>query len=135
MVECMLLRAERRAARWYAVPDPASLGCRITLSGAFPSQLYVIGKRLDDREPLGTPPQQSDYVATWEAPQTRWTPQVSRIPDLPAPVVHARQWLNLFARRTDDTRLHAVRLDDLAREASSARCKTQPGSVEGFQSL
>ena len=35
-VTCTLLRAERRAARWYAAADPADIGRRIVLSGAFP---------------------------------------------------------------------------------------------------
>jgi SAM-dependent methyltransferase len=112
-VRCMLLRAERRGARWYRAIDPADLGARITLSGAFPCYLYVIGERLDDRDPLRTYPQQSDYSVAWSENGSSLTHRARRLPTMPLPVMQAYEWLRLLLDRPSASGLRSVRLPQL----------------------
>jgi SAM-dependent methyltransferase len=120
-VACMLLRAERRAARWYAAADPADIGRRIMLSGAFPCYLYVVGQRVEQRDPLAEHPQQSDYAAAWTGDDSALTPKVRRLPDMPLPVAQAYEWLRLLLNRPSESGLNAVRLERLAQDIPQAR--------------
>jgi len=118
-VRCMLVRADRRAARWYAVADPADIGRRITVSGTWPSLLYILAERLDAREVLQEHPQQSDYRSAWSEAD------VSKVlrrngPVLPTqfkrlwdsfPLQQARDWLSVVSGR--DPSLRPVRLSRL----------------------
>ena len=112
-VSCVLVRAERRLARWYAVTDPAAHGRRITLSGGFPSLLYVVGRRIDDGDALDVFPQQSDYAASWEEPVRPAAPRLRRLPGSPAPVRDAGDWLRLLANRPTTSGLRPVKLAEL----------------------
>jgi hypothetical protein len=79
-VESLLLADDR--GRWWRVADPASLARRVELNAPRPSLLYLRARRVDGREPLRTPPQQSDYAALWQgqAPATgRKEPGLARL--------------------------------------------------------
>jgi hypothetical protein len=55
-------------AKFYQVPDPASLGTRIELTSRTGTYLFVQAKRIGDISVEYTP-RQSDYVEQWEASQ------------------------------------------------------------------
>jgi SAM-dependent methyltransferase len=55
-------------ARFYQVPDPASLGTRIELTSRTGTYLFVQARRIGDISD-GYTPRQSDYVEQWEASQ------------------------------------------------------------------
>ena len=55
-------------ARFYQVPDPASLGTRIELTSRTGTYLFVQAKRIGEIS-VGYIPRQSDYVEQWEASQ------------------------------------------------------------------
>jgi len=55
-------------ARFYQVPDPASLGTRIELTSRTGTYLFVQARRIGDIS-AGYTPRQSDYVEQWEASQ------------------------------------------------------------------
>jgi hypothetical protein len=112
-VRCLLLRAERRAAQWYAASDPAELRGRVTLSGAFPCLLYVVAERLDDRQPLAEHPQQSDYTVAWNGEGAELKPRSRRLPGMPVPGLNALEWARLVFHRPSRSGLHAIRLDQL----------------------
>lgn len=59
-------------ARFYQVPDPASLGTRIELTSRTGTYLFVQAKRVGDISVAYTP-RQSDYVEQWEASQAAQT--------------------------------------------------------------
>jgi SAM-dependent methyltransferase len=65
-VRCMLMRGHHTGARWFSVPDPATLGRRAMAFSSQPVDLYVLARRTEEREVLAEPPQQSDYVAVWQ---------------------------------------------------------------------
>lgn len=114
-VRAMLFRAERRGARWYTVTDPADIGGRVTLSGAFPSLLYVCAQRVSSADPLDAPPQQSDYSAVWSADDgTRIDGTTRRLPNVPVPVLQAVEWTRLLLGRPSRSGLHPVVLAQLA---------------------
>jgi SAM-dependent methyltransferase len=52
---------------WYDVSDPADIGARVPLMTATPAILMIEARRVDAIPVLLTPPQQSDYVARWDA--------------------------------------------------------------------
>jgi hypothetical protein len=53
--------------RWYRVPDPKVIGRRVTLVNTRPTYLAMLGRKIDDRPVFASTPQQSDYVAIWNA--------------------------------------------------------------------
>lgn len=61
----ILRRSRNPFSRWYRVADPAAAGHRVERLGYAPSLLYVAAKRVEQREILAAPPQQSDYAAAW----------------------------------------------------------------------
>ena len=128
-VRCVLMRAERRGARWYSAIDPADLGARITLSGAFPCYLYVVGQRVDDRPPLGRHPQQSDYSAAWSANGSTLSHRPRRLPSLPLPVMQGVEWLRLLLDRPSASGLHSVQLAGSVAASSSPRTTLRPAFV------
>jgi hypothetical protein len=66
-VKGILWRSEIPCARWYQVADPAEAGHRVERRGLTRAMLFVVAQRVEEREILGQPPMQSDYVAAWEA--------------------------------------------------------------------
>lgn len=58
-------RTPMRAA--YRVADPAEVRSRVMLVSQRPVLMVVESQRVREAEPFSTPPQQSDYVAAWEA--------------------------------------------------------------------
>jgi len=104
-VDLILVRATHRRAYWYAVRDPQVVGQRVTMTSPWPMLMYVVAKRIDDQQPLGQTPQQSDYAAAW-ARRDRQTPirptpipslLASSLEHLPAP---ARRALRLASALT-----------------------------------
>jgi hypothetical protein len=91
------------------------------LSGAFPCYLYVVGQRVEQRDPLAEHPQQSDYAVAWTGDDSALTPKVRRLPDMPLPVAQAYEWLRLLLNRPSESGLNAVRLDRLAQDIPQAR--------------
>ena len=65
-VERMLI-TEVSSSRWYEVLDPSTVGRRVQFRTFRPVYLCVVARRVADRPILGAPPQQSDYVAAWNA--------------------------------------------------------------------
>jgi SAM-dependent methyltransferase len=57
-------------ARFYQVPDPASLGTRIELTSRTGTYLFIQARRIGDMSD-GYTPRQSDYVEQWEASQAQ----------------------------------------------------------------
>jgi hypothetical protein len=113
-VRCMLMRAERSYARWYAVADPADVQRRITLSGAFPCYLYVVAERIADRDPLGVHPQQSDYTTAWSKTGSALLPSLGKLPSMPLPVLQGYEWMRLLLNRPSESGLQPVTLANLA---------------------
>ena len=62
----------------YEVADPAAVGCRVELQNRRPVTLFVQARRERESAPFVHPPQQSDYVATWE--ETNRAPREERAP-------------------------------------------------------
>jgi len=50
----------------YQVADPEQVGARVPLQGSTPVIMMVDAKKIDDRTPFQTTPQQSDYVGAWQ---------------------------------------------------------------------
>lgn len=61
----VMIVAENFWGSWYRVEDPARVNRRIRLANIYPTNMFVIARRLDSRVPLAKPPQQSDYVTVW----------------------------------------------------------------------
>lgn len=120
-VRSMLLKAQRWGARWYAVPDPAVVGTRIVWRGAWPTMLYVIARRIEDRPILAEPPMQSDYVARWEG---TWKRKGRRARTIGALRPHAPLALREMSRsaktwRSAASRLRHMSLTELVDAAST----------------
>ncbi len=60
----------RPNAQWYSVKCPASIHDRVTLINSRPVYLLFIAKRIEERVPLQSTPQQSDYISAWKSPLT-----------------------------------------------------------------
>ncbi len=69
-VKYLLWKTQRPGAHWYRVADPANVGHRVTRMSLFPTLLFVVAQRVDDRPIFESPPQQSDYVTAWQAAET-----------------------------------------------------------------
>jgi hypothetical protein len=52
---------DRKYSNWYSIKDPDKVKSRVILSNAFPSYLFVIAKKIAEKEIFSTIPQQSDY--------------------------------------------------------------------------
>jgi hypothetical protein len=52
-------------AQWYRVADPETLKSRVELVNSRPTYMMVSARKLRCADIFRTPPQQSDYVATW----------------------------------------------------------------------
>jgi hypothetical protein len=57
----------RRNERWYAIPDPDSVGARVHWTNRFRTQLLVVAQRVELLELSQFVPQQSDYARRWLA--------------------------------------------------------------------
>ncbi len=53
--------------RWFRVVDPEEFGGRVELQNNRAAYLYVLAKKIEEREIFVHPPQQSDYARKWEA--------------------------------------------------------------------
>jgi SAM-dependent methyltransferase len=82
---------------WYEVADPASLGRRVTLTNNRPVLLFVRARCQACRPVFAQYPQQSDYVAAWQAASRDSS---SRPVQSPPDARTGRRWL------TRPTRLH-----------------------------
>jgi hypothetical protein len=56
-------------AQWFQVIDPDSIKKRVELVNSNPTYLLVRAKKIETRPLFAHPPQQSDYVHTWNAEQ------------------------------------------------------------------
>jgi hypothetical protein len=66
-IQQMLLFEDLPGAPWFEVSNPQDLRRRVTLVNQRPAYLFVIAQRTAIQPIFQSPPQQSDYVATWEA--------------------------------------------------------------------
>ncbi len=66
LVEEMIAVEYGPLRQWYSVEDPASIGDRIRLVNQFPVLLMTRARKIEDAEMFSSPPQQSDYSASWE---------------------------------------------------------------------
>jgi hypothetical protein len=57
----MYLYADRKEAAFYEVTDPLALKQRVTMANAFPSYLFVLAQKTEEKIVFQTIPQQSDY--------------------------------------------------------------------------
>lgn len=57
----MYFYINHKRASIYEISDPNEVGQRITLRNCFPSYLFVIAQKMEDKELFTTTPQQSDY--------------------------------------------------------------------------
>lgn len=57
----------RRNQRWYAIPDPESVGARVHWTNRFRTQLMVLAQRVKLVDLSDFVPQQSDYARRWRA--------------------------------------------------------------------
>ena len=82
---------------WYEVSDPADVKERVMLINSEPSMLLITAKKLKNVEIFAEPPQQSDYLTTWNASgeintaviNNRSSPSVfNRIARLPFSALH-----------------------------------------------
>jgi SAM-dependent methyltransferase len=55
---------------WYAVTDPEVVRGRVELTGRYPVTMLVQARKVTDVVPFRSPPQQSDYLATWSGSGT-----------------------------------------------------------------
>jgi SAM-dependent methyltransferase len=93
-------------ARFYQVPDPASLGTRIELTSRTGTYLFIQARRIGNIS-VEYIPRQSDYVEQWEASQTvqkiatsdstgisrnRFRAFLKKIRGLRSRVLKAREW-------------------------------------------
>ncbi|HUB86546.1 MAG TPA: class I SAM-dependent methyltransferase [Verrucomicrobiae bacterium] len=61
-------------APFYEVANPADIGMRVEFKSARVLQLALLAQKIADVPVLARPPQQSDYVAGWNAPRQRLDP-------------------------------------------------------------
>lgn len=66
-LEQLIAFEDRPGAPWYRIHRPASPSKRIMSRHSRPVYLLVLARRTEAVEPLASWPQQTDYVATWEA--------------------------------------------------------------------
>lgn len=58
---------QRKIERWYAIPDPQSVGVRVHWMNRFRTLLVVVAQRCELRDLSQFVPQQSDYARRWRA--------------------------------------------------------------------
>jgi len=66
-LEQLLIYEETKNYDWYAVTDPDAVKERVILVNEEPSMLLVIAKKHAAKELFAVPPQQSDFLAAWNA--------------------------------------------------------------------
>lgn len=70
----MLVRNRHRGSRWYRPTDPTIAGDRVTMSGPWPANVYVLAKKVGEPGEGSASVMQSDYPVQWEnrgAPRPR----------------------------------------------------------------
>ncbi len=66
-VTAMIAAEDFKRPKWYAVKDPDIVRSRVILSNSMPVYLHLIAKKIADVPIFAKTPQQSDYVARWNA--------------------------------------------------------------------
>ena len=112
-VRCMLIRGQHLGGRFYTVPAPAETGGRVPLRSVWPTMLYLLAQRVEERAP--EVPRQIDYTPGYRARPSRRGQLKARLPHgVREPVSEAWSmlWtLRRFALTSPDFK--PVRLDDL----------------------
>jgi SAM-dependent methyltransferase len=67
-LELLALYEDGNDPRWYEIPDPRSLGRRLTFANCRPTYLALLARRISSAKPLSTVPQESDYAELWDDP-------------------------------------------------------------------
>ena len=57
----MYLYADRKGASFYEVLDPMDLKQRVTMANSYPSYLFILAQKTEEKEVFKVVPQQSDY--------------------------------------------------------------------------
>ena len=66
-IRTVLLHEVIPGGAWHIVVDPEKVGRRVELCNASPTYILTIAKRTAIKDVFAKPPQQSDYVAAWNA--------------------------------------------------------------------
>lgn len=64
-VEWIALAEYGGGVQWYHVSDPETAGQRNLLSNLKPTYIFVLAKKIEDKDLSNIPIQQSDYVSNW----------------------------------------------------------------------
>ena len=67
----MIMFENRPRADWFEVADPGAIKERVSLINTEPTFLLVLAKKVASVQIFAAPPQQSDYVALWQANDTK----------------------------------------------------------------
>ncbi len=80
-MQLVMVRALHRGSKWRAVLDPEAVGRRVEMTNSWPTQIYVVARRVSLDPILATWPQQSDYTLEWATGQRTTTRAlVDRLP-------------------------------------------------------
>ncbi len=63
----LIIFEETTNGPWYEVADPKTVKERVALANEYPTMLLIIARKIRTAEIFGTMPQQSDYMAVWNA--------------------------------------------------------------------
>jgi hypothetical protein len=63
----LMVFEETKNSPWYEVADPKIVNERVGLVNEYPTMLLIIARKISTAEIFGTMPQQSDYLAAWNA--------------------------------------------------------------------
>jgi len=100
-IDKMIAFEEVEKPAWYAVKNPRDVSERVTLSNSWPVYLLVIAKKTARHPIFAQMPQQSDYLALWQAKQA--APAVDggsgEAPRRPLPIRVAKTFLPPGIRR------------------------------------
>jgi len=66
-IRTVLLHEVVRGGEWYAVTDPDQVKSRVELCNSNQTYILTLARRIGTPEVFASSPQQSDYVALWEA--------------------------------------------------------------------
>lgn len=65
-IERMFLSEGRDSKKWYQVPDPEVVKCRVGFHNSVPTLIFILAKKDSDGPIFTASPLQSDYVNTWQ---------------------------------------------------------------------
>jgi len=72
----IILFEHRPQPEWFEVRDPEAVRERVTVVNTRPTLLLVVARKVASVRVLGTPPQQTGYLAVWKAASTDAAPRV-----------------------------------------------------------